>query len=72
MGKNIMGTIGGITGVLCVIFLQFIGFSLGKKTFIVLTSGALILIRGKSAPQVLRFHKGEGGWGVPNLGNASI
>ena len=38
---------GGIIGVLCVIFLQLIGFSLGKKALRVLTSGASIVIRWK-------------------------
>ena len=46
----------GITGV-CVISLQFIGFSLNKHS---LKSGTSILIRGKSAPR------------VPRLGNAQI
>ena len=54
----IMDTKGGIAGILCMIFLQFIGFSLGEKAFIVLTSGASLLIGGESAPQVPTFHGG--------------
>ena len=42
-----MCTKGGISGVLSVIFLEFIGFSLGGKGFIVLISGASLLIGGK-------------------------
>ena len=64
-----MGTIGGITKVLCVIFLQFIGFSLKKKAFMVFTSETAIFIREKV---LLRCPHFIGGGVPPNLGNARI
>ena len=63
----IISTIYGIRGVLCVIFLQFIVFSLGEKAFIVLKSGASILIRGESAPQVPTFHGAPPIWAMPRF-----
>ena len=53
----------GIIGVLCVISLQFIGFS--NTLF---KSGTSILIRGESAPRVPKFHRGA----PPNFDNAQI